>query len=160
MTDRAAVLAALDAVTDPKSGRGLAAAGLVQGLVVAEGRAGFVMEAPPHETALYAPVRDAAEAALKALPGMERVSVVLTAEAVAAAEALDELELADYETNFRRMFGNERMDAVLGSVDGSVRFFGLTPTSLKLEGLDRHQRLIDNYTKLHAARARAAKAAG
>lgn len=85
MTDRAAVLAALDAVTDPKSGQGLAAAGLVQGLVVAEGRAGFVMEVPAHETALYAPVRDAAEAALKALPGMDRVSVVLTAEAVAAA---------------------------------------------------------------------------
>jgi ribosomal protein S12 methylthiotransferase accessory factor len=45
------------------------------------------------------------------------------------------------------------MDAVLGSVDGSVRFFGLTPTSLKLEGLDRHQRLIDSYKKLHLARA-------
>jgi len=84
VTDRAAVLAALDAVTDPKSGQGLAAAGLVQGLVVAEGRAGFVLEVPAKETALYAPVRDAAEAVLKALPGVERVSVVLTAEAVAA----------------------------------------------------------------------------
>jgi ribosomal protein S12 methylthiotransferase accessory factor len=67
----------------------------------------------------------------------------------------DELELADYEVNFRRMFGNPRMDAVLGSVDGSVRFFGLTPTSIKLEGLDRHQRLIDSYNKLHAARGNA-----
>lgn len=68
----------------------------------------------------------------------------------------DELELADYEVNFRRMFGNPRMDAVLGSVDGSVRFFGLTPTSMKLEGLERHQRLIDSYRKLHVARAKAA----
>ncbi len=41
----------------------------------------------------------------------------------------DELEIADYEANFRRMFGDARMDAALGSVDGSVRFFGLTPTS-------------------------------
>ncbi|WP_085585564.1 MULTISPECIES: OsmC domain/YcaO domain-containing protein [unclassified Pseudomonas] len=65
----------------------------------------------------------------------------------------DELELADYETNLRRMFGNERMDAVIGSVDGSVRFYGLTPTSMKLEGLDRHLRLIESYKKLHAARA-------
>jgi len=65
----------------------------------------------------------------------------------------DELELEDYEVNFRRMFGDARMDAVIGSVDGSVRFFGLTPTSLKLEGLDRHHRLIDSYRKLHAARA-------
>ncbi|WP_234086974.1 OsmC domain/YcaO domain-containing protein [Azonexus sp. R2A61] len=68
----------------------------------------------------------------------------------------DELELEDYEPNFRRMFGNERMDAVIGSVDGSIRFHGLTPTSMKLEGLDRHQRLLDSYRKAHAARARAA----
>ena len=54
------------------------------------------------------------------------------------------------------MFGDARMDAVLGSVDGSVRFFGLTPTSMQLEGLDRHQRLIDSFKKLHAARAKAA----
>ena len=68
----------------------------------------------------------------------------------------DELELNDYVVNFRRMFGNARMDAVLGSVDGSVRFFGLTPTSMKLEGLDRHQRLLDSYKKLHVARAKVA----
>lgn len=68
----------------------------------------------------------------------------------------DELEMNDYVSNFRRMFGNERMDAALGSVDGSVRFYGLTPTSLKLEGLDRHLRLVESYKKLHAARARAA----
>ncbi len=70
----------------------------------------------------------------------------------------DELEMDDYEVNFRRMFGNARMDAVLGSADGSVRFYGLTPTSMKLEGLDRHQRLVDSYNKLHAARAKAASA--
>ncbi|MFV3324972.1 OsmC domain/YcaO domain-containing protein [Pseudomonas sp. NY15372] len=67
----------------------------------------------------------------------------------------DELELADYEVNFRRMFGDARMDAVLGSVQGSVRFHGLTPTSLKLEGLDRHLRLVESYKKLHRARANA-----
>lgn len=67
----------------------------------------------------------------------------------------EELELEDYLTNFRRMFGDTRMEAVLGSVDGSVRFYGLTPTSMKLEGLDRHLRLIESYKKLHAARAKA-----
>ncbi|TBU99843.1 OsmC domain/YcaO domain-containing protein [Stutzerimonas kirkiae] len=72
----------------------------------------------------------------------------------------DELEMGDYQANFRRMFGNPRMDAVLGSLDGSVRFFGLAPTSMKLEGLDRHQRLIDSYRKLHAARACAVSSAG
>jgi ribosomal protein S12 methylthiotransferase accessory factor len=68
----------------------------------------------------------------------------------------DELDLVDFEPNFRRMFGNERMDAAIGSVNGSVRFYGLTPTSMQLEGLDKHLRLIDSYKKLHAARARAA----
>ncbi|WP_151958988.1 OsmC domain/YcaO domain-containing protein [Acinetobacter junii] len=67
----------------------------------------------------------------------------------------DEMELQDYEKNFRRMFGDERMDAVIGSAEGSVRFYGLTPTSMKLEGLDRHLRLIESYKKLHAARAKA-----
>ncbi|MFZ6691587.1 OsmC domain/YcaO domain-containing protein [Undibacterium sp. SXout20W] len=67
----------------------------------------------------------------------------------------DNLDLADYEVNFRRMFGNERMDAVLGSIDGRVRFYGLTPTSIKLEGLDRHARLIDSYKKLIVARTKA-----
>jgi len=68
----------------------------------------------------------------------------------------DELEIEDYEFNFRRMFGNDRMDAAFGSVEGDVRFFGLIPTSTKLEGLDRHHRLIDSYRKLHTARANAA----
>ncbi|WP_420993181.1 OsmC domain/YcaO domain-containing protein [Cupriavidus sp. 30B13] len=72
----------------------------------------------------------------------------------------DDLNLDDYAVNFRRMYGDARMDAVLGSVDGSVRFFGLTPTSMKLEGLDRHHRLIDSYRKLHSARANGAATAG
>jgi len=65
----------------------------------------------------------------------------------------EDLELADYEVNFRRMFGDDRMDAAMGSVGGSVRFFGLTPTSMKLEGLDRHHRLLDSYKKIYKARA-------
>ena len=77
-------------------------------------------------------------------------------DAVLEILLVDDLELDDYIINFRRIFGDERMDAVIGSVDGSVRFYGLTPTSLKLEGLDRHSRMIDSYRKLHAARSKAA----
>ena len=98
MPDRDTVLAALDTVIDPKSGQGLVAAGLVQGLVVApatEGvRAGFVMEVAAGATALYAPVRDAAEAALTALPGIGRVSVILTAETAPAAKPLRRASLS------------------------------------------------------------------
>ncbi len=67
------------------------------------------------------------------------------------------LALDDYQHNLRRMFGTEVMDAVLGSVTGEVRFYGLSATSLNLEGLDKHQRLIDSYKKLHRARAKAAQ---
>ena len=74
-------------------------------------------------------------------------------DAALEVELDDALQMADYEMNFRRMFGDARMDAVLGALDGSVRFFGLTPTSMKLEGLDRHHRLMDSYRKLHTARA-------
>ncbi|WP_332659572.1 Mrp/NBP35 family ATP-binding protein [Brevundimonas sp.] len=82
---REQVIAALDGILDPKTGQGLVAAGLVQGLTVTDDRAGFVMEVPTAAAARYAPVRDAAEAALKALPGMARVSVVLTTETVPPA---------------------------------------------------------------------------
>ncbi|MDG9760652.1 OsmC domain/YcaO domain-containing protein [Pseudomonas sediminis] len=91
---------------------------------------------------------------------VERGLFYQAVNAVLEIQLDDELELANYEHNLRRMFGNERMDAVIGSVDGSVRFHGLTPTSMKLEGLDKHLRLIDSYKKLHAARARAAGLAG
>ncbi|WP_288354175.1 OsmC domain/YcaO domain-containing protein [uncultured Marinobacter sp.] len=65
----------------------------------------------------------------------------------------DELELPDYLPNLQRMFGEDTMAAVVGSVSGEVRFHGLTPTSMQLEGLEKHQRLVDSYKKLHAARA-------
>lgn len=65
----------------------------------------------------------------------------------------EELELEDYLTNFTRMFGEQTMDAVVGSVNGTVRFHGLEPTNMQLEGLDKHQRLIESYKKLHTARA-------
>jgi ribosomal protein S12 methylthiotransferase accessory factor len=64
----------------------------------------------------------------------------------------DELELDDFIGNFNRMFGEENMTNVIGSVFGDVRFYGLTKTSMKLEGLDKHSRLIESYKKLHHAR--------
>ncbi|PVY70049.1 ribosomal protein S12 methylthiotransferase accessory factor [Tamilnaduibacter salinus] len=65
----------------------------------------------------------------------------------------DELELDDYRYNLNRMFGEQTMEDVVGSVEGRVRFHGLTPTNMQLEGLKKHQRLLESYKKLHAARA-------
>jgi ATP-binding protein involved in chromosome partitioning len=79
--DKDRVLSALDKVIDPKTGRGLVAAGLVQGLMIGEGRAGFMLEVPAEDAAQYAYVRDQAEKALKAVLGVEKAQVVLTAAA-------------------------------------------------------------------------------
>ncbi|WP_447956188.1 OsmC domain/YcaO domain-containing protein [Vreelandella sp. EE7] len=76
--------------------------------------------------------------------------------AVLEIELDDELERDNYLPNLTRMFGEETMAAVVGSITGDVRFYGLTPTNLQLDGLERHQRLIESYKKLHAARARRA----
>ena len=64
----------------------------------------------------------------------------------------DELDIDDYVLNLNRMYGAEVMENALGSVIGDVKFFGLTKTSLKLEGLDKHLKLIDSYKKLYKAR--------
>ena len=64
----------------------------------------------------------------------------------------EELELEHFIGNFTRMFGKEVMDNVVGSVNGTVRFYGLTKTSIKLEGIEPHLRLIESYKKLHQAR--------
>ncbi|WP_152208164.1 OsmC domain/YcaO domain-containing protein [Marinobacter changyiensis] len=84
---------------------------------------------------------------------VERNLFYRAANAVLEITLDDELELSDYLVNLRRMFGEQTMDAVVGSVDGSVRFHGLTPTNMQLDGLDKHHRLIESYKKLHAARA-------
>ena len=68
----------------------------------------------------------------------------------------EEMELEDFIHNFNRMFGEENMKNVVGSVYGEVRFFGLTETNMNLDGLDKHLRLIESYKKLHQARAKAA----
>jgi ribosomal protein S12 methylthiotransferase accessory factor len=83
---------------------------------------------------------------------VERKLFYQALDAALAIHLDDELTMSNYTHNLRRMFGDDKMDAVLGSIDGSVRFYGLTATSLKLEGLDRHQRLLDSLKKLHRAR--------
>ena len=75
-----ALSAALDGVMDPATGQGLVQAGRIQGLTLAEGRASAVLEAPPGQGEAYMAVRDAAEAALGALPGIQVAQVVLTAD--------------------------------------------------------------------------------
>jgi len=100
--ERTAVLAALDGVRDPRSGQGLVQAGLVQALMLRPGRAGFMMEVAAEHAALYAPVRDAAEAALRSVAQVERAQVVLTTATATGAPDAPEPEPAPGVVRVRR----------------------------------------------------------
>lgn len=63
-----------------------------------------------------------------------------------------ELDLEHYLPNFKRMYGNDLIDIAVDTVKSETKFYGLTPTSMGLEGLDKHQRLVESYKKLHKAR--------
>lgn len=69
--------------------------------------------------------------------------------AVLEVELSEDLELGDYLHNFTRMFGEERITAVIDSVRGKRRFYGLEPVGVELNGLERHLRLLESYKKLH-----------
>jgi len=71
--------AVLDAVALPGGGS-LAASGRVTGLSVAGGRVSLSIQIAADEAQAFAPVRDQAEAALRALPGVTSVFAVLTSE--------------------------------------------------------------------------------
>lgn len=64
----------------------------------------------------------------------------------------EDLEFDDYIPNLTRMFGNEIMENAIGTIEGKVRFFGLTKTDMNLSGLDKHQKLIESYQKLQTAK--------
>lgn len=73
-------------------------------------------------------------------------------EAVIHITLTGDLDLNDYRKPLSDMYGADVMDTVFWSVTGKYRFYGLTKTSLSLEGLDTHRRLVDSYKKIHAAR--------
>jgi len=66
----------------------------------------------------------------------------------------EDLELRNYIPNLTRMYGEENLGNATASVSGKIRFFGLTPTNMKLDGIDKHLRLVESYEKLQGARYR------
>jgi ATP-binding protein involved in chromosome partitioning len=76
---REEVLKALAQVIDPESGKPIAEAGLVQGLVVKSGHVSFAIEVPASRGPHAEPLRKRAEAEVAALPGVLSVTAVLTA---------------------------------------------------------------------------------
>ncbi|MEL7212837.1 MAG: Mrp/NBP35 family ATP-binding protein [Pseudomonadota bacterium] len=82
---RDAVLETLKTIKDPVSGDDMVAAGLVRALNVDAGAVRFVMEIDPAKAELLTPVQKEAEAKLKALEGVDTVTVAMTAHSKPAA---------------------------------------------------------------------------
>ncbi len=79
----AQVLDALRTVKDPERGDDIVSLGMISGLVVKGGNIGFSIEVDPKRGAALEPLRQAAERAVDALPGVTSVTAVLTAHRAA-----------------------------------------------------------------------------
>jgi len=81
------ILDALARVRDPERGDDIVALGMVSGIVIRDGNVGFAIEVEAERGPRLEPLREAAELAVEALPGVLSVSAVLTAEAKPARRA-------------------------------------------------------------------------
>ena len=88
MADRDAVVAALSGIGMPGAGGDIVSAGVVKALTVEGGEVRFVLEIDPKQAEAMKPVRDAAEAAVRALPGVTKVSAMMTAHSEKAPPEL------------------------------------------------------------------------
>ncbi len=70
---------ALAHVSIPGGGNDLIGAGLVSGIVIREGAVGFAIEIDPKHADLFEPTRAEAERIIQMIPGVAKVTVVLTA---------------------------------------------------------------------------------
>jgi ATP-binding protein involved in chromosome partitioning len=73
------IIARLDAIADPLTGKGLFAAQRITGLEAGDAKVSFTIEAPAEAVSQYVLVRDQAEAAARAVRGVKSVIAVLTA---------------------------------------------------------------------------------
>ena len=74
------ILEVLRSIPHPQRGSDVVALKMVSGIVIKGGNVGFALEVDPREAAALEPLRQACEAAVKALPQVASVSAVLTAE--------------------------------------------------------------------------------
>ena len=120
---RDTVLKALSGIPAPGGGT-LVSRDLIRALRVEGGLVSFVIEAAtPDEARALAPVQADAEAALRALPGVERVQLVMTAHGPAPKPAAPSLKVGGHPTPHqggpKRVSGIDRIIAV-GSGKGGV----------------------------------------
>ena len=112
------VLAALRGVQAP-GGADVVEAGLIKALSVEAGAVRFVIEVDPAKAPEMEPVRASAEAAARAVPGVTRVSAVMTAHQ--AAKAPPDLKIGRHPTpqaGPQRIAGVDRIVAVASGKGG------------------------------------------
>jgi ATP-binding protein involved in chromosome partitioning len=73
------VLAALSRIVDQGTGKDIVSADMARAVMVKDGKVSFVLEVDPARAEELEPVRAAAQAAVEALEGVEKVSAILTA---------------------------------------------------------------------------------
>jgi len=78
--DKEAILDRLRAIRGPDDDRDIVRRGMVSDIVIADGRVMFSVTVPAERAAAYEPMRNAAETAVKTIPGVTGAMVVLTAE--------------------------------------------------------------------------------
>jgi ATP-binding protein involved in chromosome partitioning len=81
------ILAALATVTDPDRAADIVSLGMVSGVAIRDGNVAFSIEVAPARAARLEPLREAAERAVDAVPGVLSVTAVLTAESAPRGRA-------------------------------------------------------------------------
>jgi ribosomal protein S12 methylthiotransferase accessory factor len=64
----------------------------------------------------------------------------------------EQLEFSNFQDSLKKMYGPQLVQQALDTALGHLRFPGMSKTSLKLEGLDKHLKLIESYEKLKKVR--------
>jgi ATP-binding protein involved in chromosome partitioning len=78
--NKEAVLARLSGIRGPDDDRDIVRRGMVSDIVIADGRVMFSVTVPAERASAFEPMRQAAETAVKTMPGVTGAMVVLTAE--------------------------------------------------------------------------------